>query len=361
MPPDLVVAGAGMAGLAAAAEARERGAEVLQLEKGDVAGGAMRWSSGVLWRHRDWDAFRAECPGGVPELQRLVFDRLDGDLDWLESRGAVVTRRETGNPRTAGRRFDTASIVAALAGEVRLGEPLTALPGAGVPVILATGGFAASPELLAEHVTPAADDLLLRSTPWSTGDGLRLGLAAGARLSSGMGEVYGRAMPAALLERARWITDAQLYARHAEVRDAAGETFTARTWSEIDVVQWLARRPGARAWFTVPTGALGEPTPYGTVGEQIARARAAGADVRESAGSVTVAVQAAVTTTLGGLAVDGEGRAADGVWAAGADAGGVATGGYASGLAAALVLGRVAAAAALGDRSPAAPGLRGAS
>ena len=40
-----------------------------------------------------------------------------------------------------------------------------------------------------------------------------------------------------------------------------------------------------------------------------------------------------MTTTLGGLATDARPRQADGVWAAGADAGGIATGGYASGLA----------------------------
>jgi len=346
---DLVVAGAGMAGLAAAAEARSRGADVLHLEKGDVPGGAMRWSSGVIWRHASWDAFRAECPGGDDALQRALFDRLDGDLDWLERRGACATQRATGNRRTVGRCFDPASIVEALAGEIRLLQPLQELP-AGVPVLLATGGFAASPELLREHVTPYADNLLLRSTPWSTGDGLRLGLAAGARPSDGLGEVYGRAMPAAPLARERWITDAQLYARHAEVVDDAGERFEARAWSEIDVVQWMAGRPGARAWFTVPPDAMGERTPYGSVAEQIARAQAAGATVRRSAaGAATVHVAAAVTTTLGGLAVDAAGRAADGVWAAGADAGGVATGGYASGLAGALVHGRIAAAAALGE------------
>jgi succinate dehydrogenase/fumarate reductase flavoprotein subunit len=340
--PDLVVAGAGMAGLAAAAEARARGADVLHLEKGSVAGGAMRWSSGVVWRHRAWEDFRRECPDGDPALQRLVFERLDADLDWLESRGATVTQPSTGNPRTVGRRFEPGSIVAALAGEIELGA---ATPPPGAPVILATGGFAASPDLRARHIT--SQPLLLRSTPWSTGDGLRLGLAAGARLSAGMGEFYGRAMPAAPLERSRWITDAQLYARHASVRDADGSPFTARTWSEIDVVQWLAQRPGARGWFTVDPDVLGEPTPYGTVAEQIDRARAAGATVRTEGTRVSVEVQAAITTTLGGLAVDATARAAEHVWAAGADAGGVATGGYASGLAAALVLGRTAGAAAL--------------
>jgi len=58
-------------------------------------------------------------------------------------------------------------------------------------------------------------------------------------------------------------------------------------------------------------------------------------------------VAASVTTTLGGLAADARCRVADGVWAAGADAGGIAAGGYASGLAGALVTGRIAAEGAL--------------
>jgi fumarate reductase flavoprotein subunit len=56
--PDLVVAGAGMAGLAAAAEARRLGARPVVMEKLGRAGGSMRLSSGVFWRHRDFDRFR---------------------------------------------------------------------------------------------------------------------------------------------------------------------------------------------------------------------------------------------------------------------------------------------------------------
>ena len=347
MRPDLVVAGAGMAGLAAAAHARELGASVRHLEAAPAPGGAMRYSSGVLWRHRDWDDFRSECPGGDEALQRALFERLDGDLDWLEARGARVTAPETGNPRTVGRRFDPASIVEALAGEIESGSPLRESPD-GAPVVLATGGFAASRELLREHVTPEADDLLLRAPAQARGDGLRLGLAAGGRLSAGMGEIYGRLMPAAPLAPERWITDAQLYARHATVTDETGERYEPRTWSETDVVQWLARRPGARGWLVVAPDRLGERTPYGSVAEQVAKAEAAGAEVRRGGTStVSVHVAAAVTTTLGGLATDDRGRAAEGVWAAGADAGGIATGGYASGLAGALVMGRIAAEAAL--------------
>jgi succinate dehydrogenase/fumarate reductase flavoprotein subunit len=78
-------------------------------------------------------------------------------------------------------------------------------------------------------------------------------------------------------------------------------------------------------------------------------AESAGAPVRRGQDDVTVETVAGVTTTLGGLAIDDAARAADGVFACGADAGGIATGGYASGLAAALVFGRVAARAALGQ------------
>src|SRR5215212_2486615 len=281
----MVVAGAGMAGLAAAAEARARGADVLLLEKGDVAGGAMAWSSGVIWRHAAWEDFRRECPSGDAVLQRLVFERLDDDLDWLEAHGALVAEPETGNPRTVGRRFDAASIARSLARDVRVRTPLRSLPG--VPLVLATGGFAASPELLREHVTRAP--VLLRSTPWSTGDGLRLGLDAGGALSAGMDEVYGRVMPDAPLVRDRWITDAQLYARFGELRDGDAR-FVSSTWSEIDAVQWLARRPSGRAWLVVRPDVLGERTPYGTVAEQIERAAAAGASVRRSGDEVAVRV-----------------------------------------------------------------------
>src|ERR1041385_3177981 len=103
---DLVVAGAGMAGLAAAARARELGASVELHEKGDRPGGSMLLSSGFIWRHRDFETFREECPGGDPDLQRVVWERLDGALDWLEGLGAPVEERETGNPLTVGRRFN---------------------------------------------------------------------------------------------------------------------------------------------------------------------------------------------------------------------------------------------------------------
>ena len=341
---DLVVAGAGMGGLVAAARARQLGAEVELREKGDRAGGNMLLSSGVVWRHRDFADFRAECPDGDERLQRAIWEGFDDAVGWLEELGAPVVARETGNPLTAGTRFDPAGLTDALlaaAGPVRLREPLGELPDQR-PLILATGGFAASRELLRTYVDPHAGAALARCTPWSTGDGLRLGLLAGGAESAGMDEVFGRAMPDATVAPEDFVAVAQLYARQAEIVGADGERFTARAWSENDVTQWLARRPGARGTFVVATDALDE-----RIGRLVAAAEERGAPVRRHPDRVEVGVIAGLSTTLGGLAVDPGGRVAPGVFAVGNDAGGWATGGYASGLAAALVLGLRAAEAAV--------------
>jgi NADPH-dependent 2,4-dienoyl-CoA reductase/sulfur reductase-like enzyme len=348
---ELVVAGAGMAGLVAAAHARERGARVVVHEKLDRPGGSMRLSSGVVWRHRELGRFHADCPQGDPELQRTVLERLDSDLEWLESLGARVVARDTGNPLTTGARFDPADLTRALlrnAGPVQLGEPLRDVPG-DVPLVLATGGFPASREAVGRYVTQQADHVLVRASPGATGDGLRLGVAAGGATSAGLDEVYGRNMPAppARVTPDGFVALAQLYAAHAEVTNERGERYRARTWSEIDVLQWTARQPRARAWFRVPEAALRERVRDRTVEEMIEAAVVAGAPVQREPGAVVVETLAGITSTLGGLRIDSRCRVAPGVFAAGDDAGGIATGGYASGLAAALVLGRVAAEAAL--------------
>jgi succinate dehydrogenase/fumarate reductase flavoprotein subunit len=345
---DLVIAGAGMAGLAAAARARELGATVALHEKGDRPGGSMRLSSCVVWRFRDWEDFRAECPGGDPALQRVVWEGLDDALGWLESLGAPVVARDTGNPRTTGLRFDPEGLTDALAGragEVRLRKPLDAVPD-GVPTILATGGFQGDPGLVRRYIT--AEPVVLRASPWSIGDGLRLALGRGAGLTAGMEEFYGRNLAAAPgLEPEDFVRLAQVYARHATVENAHGARFRPAHWADLDVVQWTARQPGARAWYLVPDEALGEPVRERTVGELLDAARDAGAPVERLDGTTRVEVVAGITTTLGGIRVDERARAADGLWAAGADVGGISTGGWSSALAAALVLGRAAAEDAL--------------
>ncbi len=344
-----------MAGLVAAARLRELGCEVTLREKGSRVGGSMLLSSCVVWRHREFDEFRAECPGGDERLQRLVWERLDEAIAWLVARGAPVVWEETGNPHTTGKRFEPAGLAAMLAADVEL----TVDGRVAGPLILCTGGFAASSELVDRYIEPAAP-LRLRANRWSEGDGLRFAVERGAALSSGLGEFYGRNMPAAPWDESQLVSLSQLYGRFARTFDESGEEFFLAgdvSWSETNVVQATARRPGAAAYYLLDEAALSERVRDRTVAEMVEsappEARVALADLPFEAPAGTVAavhVVASITHTVGGIRVDErarvlreDGSPVEGLWAAGVDAGGVATGGYASGLAQALVLGLAAA------------------
>jgi len=326
----VLIAGAGMAGLVCAARARELGLRPRLVEKGTRAGGSMLLSSCVVWRHIEWDDFRAECPGGDAALQRLIWERLDDALDWLVSLGAEPVWQDTENPRTTGKRFDPRALTELLALDVELETALPVEPR--TPLVLATGGFA---KRLAAH-----RGLLLRANPWSDGAGLDLARARGATVTAGMDEFYGRAMPAppARIREEDFVQLSQLYGREARVYtdDWREVTPPSVAWHEND----LAQRIGPSAWYVVDE-----------TNERIEAARAAGGTVKTlEDGRIAVHVAAGVTHTIGGLHVDTRARVLDeagvpidGLYAAGADAGGVATGGYTSGLAQALVLGLAAA------------------
>ena len=343
-----------MAGLVAAARARELGAEPVVLEKGDRPGGSMLLSSGVIWRYRTVEAFQAECPGGDPDLQAVIVERLDEALECLESLGARVTERETGNPRTVGMRFDTRQMTEKLAQKadnVLFGHAL--VPGTGTgsegPVVLATGGF---PVRLAEE-----RGLLLRANRWSSGDGLDFALGRGAATAGDLDEFYGRAMPAVeTVAEDDFVRLTQLYGRYATVtsHDMAERFQGEPSWSETDLVQRIARWPDGLAWYSVDGANLDARVRDRTVRDMIETALAVGAPGGEDEGSVAVLVRASVTQTLGGIGIDERARVLSGngnpigrLYAAGADVGGISTGGYSSGLAAALVFGRIAAEQAL--------------
>ena len=335
-----------MAGLCAAAHARALGATPVVYEKGTRAGGSMLLSSCVIWRFREWDDFRRECPTGDERLQRTVWQRLDDGISWLESLGAPVVAHETGNPRTVGKRFDPRGLTDTLvqaAGDVRLGATTDD------PAILATGGFQGDRELVDEHIHPDAE-LRLRANPWSAGDGLRFGVARGGELSAGLDEFYGRNMPDDDFTEEQFVPLAQLYGRVARVFNERGEEFFEGevSWSENDLVQATAQQPGARAWYVLDDEALRDPNIAERVARATTRTEPSGLPFTPPNGTrVAVRVKPGITHTIGGLRIDERARVADGLYAAGADAGGISTGGYASGLAAALVFGRIAAVSAL--------------
>ena len=325
-----------MAGLVTAARARQLGADVTVYEKGDRAGGSMLLSSCVVWRHLRFEDFRLDCPRGDERLQRLIWERLDESLAWLESTtGVRPLLHDTENPLTTGRRYDPGELTAALsreAGEVRLGQSFPSAE----RLVLATGGF---PVRVARE-----RGLLVRSNRWSEGDGFDHGRGLGAATAGDLDELYARAMPAppARIGESDYVRLSQLYGGRARVTNERGEQFFPQppAWHENDLAQAIARQPGGTAWFE-----LDDPND-----PKVQAAREAGGEVVEENDHVRVHVTAGVTHTLGGLAIDErarvlreDGTPIEGLFAAGVDVGGVASGGYASGLAQALVLGLVAA------------------
>ena len=280
----LHIAGAGMAGLCAAARARELGLDVVVYEKGDRPGGSMLLSSCVVWRYRDLDAFRAECPGGDAELQREVIERLDDGHRVAARRSA---RRSSGRRRAtrapsacASTRSSLTDVLARAAGDVRLGEPA---PDDAEPLAARDRRLPGRPRARARAHRARAASCSSARTAGAPATGCVSRSSAAPRSRAGMDEFYGRAMPAppAAVPEERFVELAQLYGRHALVLDDAGDEFAPDpvSWSETDLVQAIAQRPNASAWYLVDEDALDVEIRGRTVREMVEAAREAGGEV----------------------------------------------------------------------------------
>ena len=273
----VLVLGAGMAGLCAAITALERGAEVLLLEKGTRCGGSMYLSSGIVWTFARQEDVRSQIPDGDPALQDLLVGNLTGSLAWLAAQGVQLQpEREYlvyGRGREASGPQMTAALlerIKSLGGKVLSGTAVQSLlieDGAvtGVQafdqqgavtvharsVILATGGFQGNTELLARYVTPYASSMYLRANPWSTGDGLLAALAAGAATTPWLHTFYGHALTAPPARFTAWEFQdmSHKYAPLAVVLNLEGRRFadeSAGTGEECLNAQ-IARQPQATA------------------------------------------------------------------------------------------------------------------
>jgi succinate dehydrogenase/fumarate reductase flavoprotein subunit len=276
-------------------------------------------------------------------------------------------------------------------------------------VLLATGGFQGDSELVKRFLGWDADRMLLRSNPGSTGDGFRLATAAGAAASRGLGGFYGHLVPAPLtaFEPEHYLPLTQYHSRQSILADVQGRRFTDESLGDEVSNQAALRLPGMRAVLLCDERVrrehvIGPPYPHGQVIDRFALASELGANLAsaDSAGELVarvadwgfdaaglkrtlisyefggpqdaplpaepvplreppfhaVEVQPTLTFPLGGVRVDAwgrvldrDGRAVEGLYAAGGDAGGLQGPRYAAGLALGLVFGPRAADAVMMD------------
>lgn len=419
---DLLVLGAGMAGLTAGARAASKGARVVVVEKSGEIGGAAVLSGAIFWTLQSVPKL-AYVTEGRPDLLELLLAGYGETLDWLRAReidispalnvmngqgyqidiitylqdcvrlieqagGHVVfDSNVTSLTRDADGRV-IGGIVSHADGDIMAASPWT---------ILATGGMQGDPEMRARQVSPQARDMLLRSTPASVGEGVRLGVGVGGVVRENDG-FYGHLIP----EGTPWGDPrlfralAQHHSAHCLLINQAGERFCDESRYDHVNNQQVLRQPDSRAlmiWddrvhrqhvllpfltthetvdkLEIALGHGARAASFPTLealagwaeGEGFDGAKAVetitdynrkltGAwqklsprredhhDIYDSAPYFAMIVRPAITFSFGGLAVDAHARVVDaagrpipGLLAAGADAGDVFRTGYAGGLA----------------------------
>ena len=106
---DVIVCGAGMAGLCTAVAALEAGARVLVIEKGPAPGGSMRMSGGTALDGAVDGGDGGLRPGRRSSPAAPLVEGIDPGLDWLRGLG-VDTGTSLRSDRQAGVEFDVARV-----------------------------------------------------------------------------------------------------------------------------------------------------------------------------------------------------------------------------------------------------------
>ncbi len=240
---DVVAVGGGFSGLVTACRAAELGlsAAVVEARSEDRYPCSSRYATGacnvmglpiLMEPDRLFEAIIAGSGANArPAVARAIADNGKRAIDWLSREGASFTSRalqkdQPGQQALAPARALTAGLdwedrgadvlmqrleqnltqrrgvlmrgtqVAALVIDgsacvgvdaVRDGKPLRIGAKA---VVIADGGFAANPEMVAQYIAPRADRVLARVGPGAKGDGIRMAEKAGAAIG-GFGAFYG--------------------------------------------------------------------------------------------------------------------------------------------------------------------------
>ncbi len=369
---DVLVVGAGLAGMSAALTAAAAGARTMVVERAPTIGGSAAMSGGYVWAIPDTDALRVEDPGKFQRHGHLVVAGYRDAIDWLSGFTAPLTGEQ---PALSGRghKFDMPVVIAylmrhfaAAGGDVLLEAEIADVSRSGDRyvlavaaaegrvvlrgrcLVLATGGrqgdASARAALAGEAYLPP-----LRANPWSRGTGAALALSLGATTNPANKGFYGHLYPTGVraVSPVDFITFALYQSCEGVMADPAGTRFAAESRGDHNNAMALADR-GCRAvllWSAeVQDRAAAAPFIPGspqldrwafardrggrvTTGETFAavaaQARGWGYDLAGLAGDVdamarlgpgrvfAAEVEPAVTFTFGGIEVDDSGAAVD--------------------------------------------------
>ncbi|MFJ9179267.1 FAD-binding protein [Streptomyces sp. NPDC102360] len=271
---DLLIIGAGMAGLTAGARAARDGLSVTITETGTDVGGSARFA-GYAWTAPDHDVMDAHNPHGDTALKRALVDRFADGISWIRSIGVEAKDAQRILSFGRGHQFDTnhyvdtcRRLVLESGGEVLL-ETETAhlvaehgvVSGADVRAadgtrrrirarntLLATGGFQGDLALRTAHLHPRADRMQLRSNPRSTGGGYRLATTAGAATGAENAGFYGHLVPSGVpfADGADFVDLSLYYSEHALLLNLRGERFVDETRGDHLTAMELLEQPEGR-------------------------------------------------------------------------------------------------------------------
>lgn len=248
---DVVVLGAGLAGLSAAATAAAKGASVIVLEPAPTVGGSAAISGGYVWAIENSERLREEDPGRFQRHGQLVVDGYRDAIDWLTGFVPPLTGEERA---LAGRghKFDMPVIIAHLVREVtatggrviaeahtdditRTGTdyvtsattPDGALRITSTSVVLATGGRQADPQVRASLVGGGFVPPL-RGNPHSRGTGVALAESLGGSANTANTGFYGHLFASGVqsLSHVDFITFALYHSGLGVLLDRSGRRFT---------------------------------------------------------------------------------------------------------------------------------------
>ncbi|MEU9289960.1 FAD-binding protein [Streptomyces sp. NPDC048275] len=271
---DLLIIGAGMAGLTAGARAVRGGLSVAIVEIGTDVGGSARFA-GYAWTAPSHDVMDEHNPRGDLALKRALVDRFADGISWIRSIGVEAKDAQRVLSFGRGHQFDTnhyvdtcRGIVLQGGGELLLeteverlvveqgvvvGADLRTADGAHRQVrarttLMATGGFQGDTALRTAHVHPHADRMQLRSNPHSRGGGYRLATRAGAAGSRDDAGFYGHLIPRGIpfADPADFVDMSLYYSEHALLFNLRGERFVDETLGDHLTAMALLEQPESR-------------------------------------------------------------------------------------------------------------------